>query len=167
MPNFLTVAFCKWWDNQASFYLLQRCVKIVSLRTKIVLILSNFLFFSRFFSISISEKRQSFDQGNDPLDPEGQQPQGGRNFWHQFNQFGQGGFTFKFHFWNLCARMRSYVKKKKKKTQNLSTSNLVRNWGLFIILYLLRTIGLYTCTIVHRKEQARTSWFNFSLTILC
>ncbi len=44
------------------------------------------------------EKRQKFDNGEDPLDPE-EQAQGGGPFWHQgFNPFGGGGFQFKFHF---------------------------------------------------------------------
>lgn len=44
------------------------------------------------------EKREKFDNGEDPLDPE-QQAGGGGPFWHQgFNPFGQGGFQFKFHF---------------------------------------------------------------------
>ena len=41
------------------------------------------------------EKRQKFDQGEDPLDPETQQGQQ----WHEgFKPFGHGGFQFKFHF---------------------------------------------------------------------
>jgi DnaJ family protein C protein 3 len=45
-----------------------------------------------------TEKRQKFDSGEDPLDPE-QQAQGGGPFWHQgFNPFGNQGFQFKFHF---------------------------------------------------------------------
>ena len=44
------------------------------------------------------EKREKFDNGEDPLDPE-QQAQGGGPFWNQgFNPFGQGGYQFKFHF---------------------------------------------------------------------
>ncbi|KAK2144538.1 hypothetical protein LSH36_748g01016 [Paralvinella palmiformis] len=44
------------------------------------------------------EKREKFDNGEDPLDPEDQSG-GGGPFWHQgFNPFGQGGFQFKFHF---------------------------------------------------------------------
>ncbi|XP_064638732.1 dnaJ homolog subfamily C member 3-like [Lineus longissimus] len=44
------------------------------------------------------EKRQKFDQGEDPLDPEAQ-ARGGDPFFHQgFNPFGGGGFQFKFHF---------------------------------------------------------------------
>ncbi|XP_069105211.1 dnaJ homolog subfamily C member 3-like [Argopecten irradians] len=47
------------------------------------------------------DKRQQFDNGEDPLDPE-QQQQGGGHHWHQgFNPFGSGGgggFNFKFHF---------------------------------------------------------------------
>ncbi|XP_033759838.1 dnaJ homolog subfamily C member 3-like [Pecten maximus] len=48
------------------------------------------------------EKRQQFDNGEDPLDPE-QQQHGGGHHWHQggFNPFGSGGgggFNFKFHF---------------------------------------------------------------------
>lgn len=40
------------------------------------------------------EKREKFDNGEDPLDPEEQQGGG-----HPFNPFGAGqGFTFKFHF---------------------------------------------------------------------
>ncbi|XP_041348015.1 dnaJ homolog subfamily C member 3-like [Gigantopelta aegis] len=44
------------------------------------------------------EKRQRFDNGEDPLDPEDQQ--GGNPFHHGFNPFGGGGsgFSFKFHF---------------------------------------------------------------------
>ncbi|KAI8740147.1 dnaJ subfamily C member 3 isoform X2 [Biomphalaria glabrata] len=45
------------------------------------------------------EKRQRFDNGEDPLDPEEQHQHGGHPFFHQgFNPFGQGGFTFKFNF---------------------------------------------------------------------
>lgn len=41
------------------------------------------------------EKREKFDNGEDPLDPEEQHGGGG----HPFNPFGTGqGFTFKFHF---------------------------------------------------------------------
>lgn len=48
---------------------------------------------------SITEKRQKFDNGEDPLDPEEQAQGGGGPFWHQgFNPFGGGGFQFKFHF---------------------------------------------------------------------
>lgn len=45
------------------------------------------------------EKRQKFDHGEDPLDPESQNEHGGP-FWHQgFNPFESGGgFQFKFHF---------------------------------------------------------------------
>ncbi|KAK3586229.1 hypothetical protein CHS0354_014050 [Potamilus streckersoni] len=44
------------------------------------------------------EKRQKYDLGEDPLDPE-QQGGGGGPFWQQgFNPFGSGGFQFKFHF---------------------------------------------------------------------
>lgn len=45
------------------------------------------------------EKRQKFDNGEDPLDPEsGQHPQGFNPFQH-FSHFQNGGpFTFKFHF---------------------------------------------------------------------
>jgi DnaJ family protein C protein 3 len=47
------------------------------------------------------EKRQKFDNGEDPLDAE-QQAQGHNPFGHGFNPFGQGQgggpFTFKFHF---------------------------------------------------------------------
>lgn len=46
----------------------------------------------------ISEKRQKFDQGEDPLDPESQQGQGFNPFGQGFNPFGQQGFQFKFHF---------------------------------------------------------------------
>ncbi len=47
----------------------------------------------------IAEKRQKFDNGEDPLDPEEQAQGGGGPFWHQgFNPFGGGGFQFKFHF---------------------------------------------------------------------
>ena len=42
------------------------------------------------------EKREKFDNGEDPLDPEEQHGGGGG---HPFNPFGAGqGFTFKFHF---------------------------------------------------------------------
>ncbi|XP_062592572.1 dnaJ homolog subfamily C member 3-like, partial [Saccostrea cucullata] len=45
------------------------------------------------------EKRQKFDNGEDPLDPEQQQQGGGGPFWHEgFNPFGGGGFKFKFNF---------------------------------------------------------------------
>ena len=45
----------------------------------------------------VSEMREQFDSGSDPLDPEEQQQQ--NNPFHQgFNPFGQGGFQFKFHF---------------------------------------------------------------------
>lgn len=48
-------------------------------------------------STSVTEKRQKYDSGEDPLDPESQQGQG-------FNPFQQGGFhhfnggQFRFHF---------------------------------------------------------------------
>lgn len=45
--------------------------------------------------LSNPEKREKFDQGEDPLDPEEQQ--GGQQ-WQGFNPFGHGGFGFKFHF---------------------------------------------------------------------
>lgn len=45
--------------------------------------------------LSDPEKREKFDNGEDPLDPEEQQQGHG----HPFNPFGAGqGFTFKFHF---------------------------------------------------------------------
>ncbi|KAL5004932.1 hypothetical protein ScPMuIL_018388 [Solemya velum] len=46
------------------------------------------------------EKREQFDNGEDPLDPEQQSGGQGGPFWHQgFNPFGSGqGFQFKFHF---------------------------------------------------------------------
>lgn len=49
------------------------------------------------------EKRQRFDNGEDPLDPEQQQGHGGHPFFHGFNPFGGGGggggpFTFKFQY---------------------------------------------------------------------
>lgn len=47
------------------------------------------------------EKRQQFDNGEDPLDPEQQQGGHGNPFFHGFNPFGGGGnqgFNFKFHF---------------------------------------------------------------------
>ncbi|CAL1533171.1 unnamed protein product [Lymnaea stagnalis] len=44
------------------------------------------------------EKRQRFDQGEDPLDPEEQHGQGNPFFHQGFNPFGSGGFTFKFNF---------------------------------------------------------------------
>jgi len=44
------------------------------------------------------EKREKFDNGEDPLDPEEQSGGGGGPFWHQgFNPFGGGGFTFHFN----------------------------------------------------------------------
>lgn len=48
----------------------------------------------------VTEKREKFDNGEDPLDPEEQaQGGGGGPFWHQgFNPFGQGGFQFKFNY---------------------------------------------------------------------
>lgn len=46
----------------------------------------------------LPEKRQKFDHGEDPLDPESQQGQGFNPFQHQdFGGFGEG-FNFKFHF---------------------------------------------------------------------
>lgn len=52
--------------------------------------------------LSDAEKRQQFDQGIDPLDPETQQGaqwhQGFNPFAHGFNPFGNGGGSFKFHF---------------------------------------------------------------------
>ena len=54
-------------------------------------------FYSHLVSFYLSEKREKFDNGEDPLDPEEQA--GGGGPWHQgFNPFGQGGFQFKFHF---------------------------------------------------------------------
>jgi DnaJ family protein C protein 3 len=45
------------------------------------------------------DKRATFDNGGDPLDPEEQAQGGGGGPWHQgFNPFGQGGFQFKFNF---------------------------------------------------------------------
>lgn len=45
------------------------------------------------------EKRERFDAGEDPLDPEDQQGGQGNPYFHQgFNPFGQGGFSFKFNF---------------------------------------------------------------------
>ncbi|CAH0386191.1 unnamed protein product [Bemisia tabaci] len=44
------------------------------------------------------EKRQKFDQGEDPLDPEGQGQQQGFNPFQQFHQFHGSPFQFKFHF---------------------------------------------------------------------
>lgn len=51
------------------------------------------------------EMRKKFDSGEDPLDPENQQGEGGQHFhrswnqWQGFNPFGSGGpFNFKFHF---------------------------------------------------------------------
>ena len=51
------------------------------------------------FFFSFLEKRQKFDHGEDPLDPESQDEHGGP-YWHQgFNSFASGGgFQFKFHF---------------------------------------------------------------------
>lgn len=43
------------------------------------------------------EKRQKYDMGEDPLDPESQQGQGFNPFQGDFNNFGEG-FNFKFHF---------------------------------------------------------------------
>lgn len=52
--------------------------------------------------LSDDEKRQKFDNGEDPLDPESQQGQGFNPFNHGFHPFGgfhqQQGYTFKFHF---------------------------------------------------------------------
>lgn len=49
------------------------------------------------FYFYISEKRQKFDNGEDPLDPESQQ--GFNPFQQGFNPFQRGSpFTFKFHF---------------------------------------------------------------------
>lgn len=51
-----------------------------------------------------SDKRNKFDNGEDPLDPESQNGGGGFNpFGQGFNPFGGGGgggqgFNFKFHF---------------------------------------------------------------------
>ncbi len=53
------------------------------------------------FKINFSEKRQKFDNGEDPLDPEAQQHGGGNPFHHfHGHPFGGGGgpFQFKFHF---------------------------------------------------------------------
>ncbi|KAI1280664.1 DnaJ -like protein subfamily C member 3 [Halotydeus destructor] len=49
--------------------------------------------------LSDDEKRQKFDMGEDPLDPESQQG-GGHPFHGGFNPFGQqgSGYSFKFHF---------------------------------------------------------------------
>jgi DnaJ family protein C protein 3 len=45
------------------------------------------------------EKRQKFDNGEDPLDPEQQVNQGFHPFGQGFNPFGgQSGYTFKFTF---------------------------------------------------------------------
>ena len=55
----------------------------------------------------ILEKRQKYDNGEDPLDPESQQGQGFNPFQHGFGGFGNDdggfggfgdGFNFKFHF---------------------------------------------------------------------
>lgn len=43
------------------------------------------------------EKREKFDHGEDPLDPE-EQANNGNPFHQGFNPFGGGGFQFKFHF---------------------------------------------------------------------
>lgn len=48
------------------------------------------------FSI-FAEKREKFDHGEDPLDPE-EQANNGNPFHQGFNPFGGGGFQFKFHF---------------------------------------------------------------------
>lgn len=57
------------------------------------------------FCFFIPEMRKKFDSGEDPLDPENQQGEGGQHFhrswnqWQGFNPFGSGGpFNFKFHF---------------------------------------------------------------------
>lgn len=55
------------------------------------------------FLVSFSDKRNKFDNGEDPLDPESQQGQGFNPFGQGFNPFGGGGgggqgFNFKFHF---------------------------------------------------------------------
>lgn len=42
------------------------------------------------------EKRQKFDNGEDPLDAEAQSQ--GQNPFQGFNPFGGGGYQFKFHF---------------------------------------------------------------------
>uniref|UniRef100_A0AAR2L8W3 DnaJ (Hsp40) homolog, subfamily C, member 3b n=1 Tax=Pygocentrus nattereri TaxID=42514 RepID=A0AAR2L8W3_PYGNA len=45
------------------------------------------------------EMRQKFDSGEDPLDPENQQGEGGRGEWpFGFNPFQGGNFHFKFHY---------------------------------------------------------------------
>ena len=53
-----------------------------------------------FCDVIIIEMRQKFDNGEDPLDPEQQNQQGGHGhpFFHGFNPFGSGGGNFKFHF---------------------------------------------------------------------
>ena len=50
--------------------------------------------------LSDDEKRQKFDMGEDPLDPESQAGQGFNPFGHGFHPhgFSQGGYTFKFSF---------------------------------------------------------------------
>lgn len=48
---------------------------------------------------TLTEMRQKFDNGEDPLDPEQQHGRGGHGFPHGFNPFGGGGgFSFKFNF---------------------------------------------------------------------
>lgn len=50
----------------------------------------------------LTEKRQRYDNGEDPLDPEEQHQQGNPFFHQGFNPFGGGGggggYSFKFHF---------------------------------------------------------------------
>ncbi|XP_074657591.1 dnaJ homolog subfamily C member 3-like [Tubulanus polymorphus] len=49
--------------------------------------------------LSDPEKREKFDNGEDPLDPEQQQGgHGGDPWFHGFNPFGHGGFQFKYNF---------------------------------------------------------------------
>ena len=44
------------------------------------------------------EKREKFDNGEDPLDPEQQSQQGFNPFTFHQGSFGGSGYTFKFHF---------------------------------------------------------------------
>ena len=63
---------------------------LIKFRNKILTYICSFFF---------TEKRQSFDAGEDPLDPEDQQGGRGSPFFHEgFDPFGSGGFSFKFNF---------------------------------------------------------------------
>lgn len=57
------------------------------------------LFYSMIFFYVSLEKREQFDRGIDPLDPEsGRHNQEGFNPFQQFHQFHGSPFTFKFNF---------------------------------------------------------------------